>query len=124
MLNKNDSKKEIEIDFVDVETFKSILIYIYSGYSRITDYNVMRLLKAAELFNLETLRDSCFDFFVKNLDKDTVCDAIIKVQNGEYDFDTRGLIKKCIKILDLHVHEIINSEVSLSYSIINFSRNG
>lgn len=93
----------------------SVLEYIYTGQTRIDDQNVMLILRAADYFEIDPLRLSCFDFLVKSLDKTSVCTMMIKAQKNEYDFKSRELITKCISVLEKNTTEIIESEGWLQF---------
>lgn len=108
-------KKEVPISGRSYSTMLSVLEYIYTGQTKLDDINVMPILKAADYFEIDSLRLSCFDFLVKSLDKTSVCTMMIKAQKNEYDFKSRELITKCISVLERNTTEIIESDGWLQF---------
>lgn len=106
---KESSLKEIVIPNIEVDIFKLFIDYLYSGSVTITKDNVMKLLPVADQFNVSSLRKACFEYLVRNINKDSVIKMLLESQDGTYKFNCDELISRCLKFIDKHTSDVIKS---------------
>eukprot|EP01080_Neovahlkampfia_damariscottae_P005516 gene5516-9333_t len=122
LLNMCKEKSEIVINDQTLETFETILKYLYTGRFSLNDSTVQPVLKAADYFEMVELRKSCFEFMVASLNKDTVIETMLKAQRKEFDFNAEDLVEKCSEFIQEKAYEVFpektlyqfDSEIMLS----------
>lgn len=113
LLKSGDGGKqvsEIEILKYPYSLFFEIMQYIYTGKFKIVEENVQKVLLCADYYKLNDLRDACFDFMVKSLDKDSVTATLQKAKRGEFDFDASSLVTKCIQFMQKKADQVIKTQ--------------
>ena len=75
----------IEIRAVDGPSAKTLIDFMYNGSITITDQNVFKLLRGAEYFRLEEVKDFCFQFLASNVRVDNSVDILKASTLYKYD---------------------------------------
>jgi hypothetical protein len=88
---------------------KAAIAYVYSGQATLRDDNVYELLTFADKYGMDELRNSCFDYLVKTLDKNTVAPMVMKAKTGGFDFDSAELVKKCIAFIEKKTQDVLEA---------------
>eukprot|EP01080_Neovahlkampfia_damariscottae_P003965 gene3965-7221_t len=104
----------VEIPKFSYDIFLMVLSYCYTGTLTLKDDNVYHVLNCADIYELTDLRNSCFDFIVKSLDKDTVSTMLMQAKRKEFEFDTTELITKCFALIEKKTTDVIESPGFLS----------
>jgi hypothetical protein len=99
----------VEIQKYSYDIFLLVLTYCYTGALTLKDDNVYHILNCADHFQLVDLRNACFDFIVKSLDKDTVSTMLMQAKRKEFDFDTTELVEKCINLIEKKTTDVIET---------------
>lgn len=68
-------KEEIELIDVDVEGFKLVLNYIYSGKIDLTSENVYNVISVANYFQMDSLKNKCSEVLLKVISRTTAVDV-------------------------------------------------
>lgn len=101
---------EVTIDTkYDYDTFSHVLKYLYTGKATINHNNVYQILSCADKYGVTTLRDGCFDFLLWSVDKNSVCQMMMKGKRKEFEFDATQLIEKCIGYIENQAFEVVAS---------------
>lgn len=86
---KESQQKELTID-QDYNTFWSILEYIYTGETTINNENVIKLLKASDIYLLEDLNRICQSYISKRIHHFDISEILdISYLHNSYDLMTR-----------------------------------
>ncbi|MBN3308186.1 KBTB7 protein, partial [Amia calva] len=86
-------QKKVTIHDVDAESMSLIIDYCYTGKVTITEANVQRLYAAANMLQLEYVRQSCSNFMTRRLDLSN-CAGILKFADtfDNHDLKARAQI--------------------------------
>jgi hypothetical protein len=109
-LLKKTKEGVLEVDLDDHTSVDSVLKYLYSGKCTVNQKNIHKIIKAADVFGIETLKSSCFDYLVSTLDKNTVSLMIMRARRNEFSFNTDGLIKSCLKFVEENTSDVFETE--------------
>ncbi|XP_077869622.1 kelch-like protein 6 [Saccoglossus kowalevskii] len=71
---KECQQRKISIKAIEATTMGSLLDYFYTGKTTITSCNVQSVLRAANFFQVLTLRDKCAKFLITNMNAETCLD--------------------------------------------------
>jgi hypothetical protein len=102
--------KEIKIPNIKIEIFSIFLKYLYTGTVTIHKDIVMDLLPVADQFNVGSLRKACFEFLVKNINKDSVIKMLLEAQDGTYKFNCDELVSRCLKFIEKHTSDVVKTQ--------------
>lgn len=83
------TQKKITIYDVDAESMAAIIDYCYTGKVTITERNVQRLYAAANMLQLEYIRQACANFMTRRLDLSN-CVGILKFADTFDNLDLKG----------------------------------
>lgn len=106
---EDKEKKEVEISGYPFEIVKAFISYLYSGICIISHSNVKEIMHISDKYKVPLLKIRCFEFIVKCLDKNSVCDMIMKAKSGYYEFDTTELVEKCVSLIETLASEVFES---------------
>eukprot|EP01080_Neovahlkampfia_damariscottae_P001981 gene1981-1489_t len=106
---KETKMKEIKIPNISYDIFVLFIEYLYTGNILITKEIVMQLLPVADQYNVDNLRRGCFEFLVKNINKDSVIQMLLEAQDGKYRFNCDELISKCLKFIEKNTSDVIKT---------------
>jgi hypothetical protein len=109
-------EKQYEIVNFSFDTMYSVVQYIYSGTTIINDHNIIDIVFSSDYYQLDFLKNECFDFLVKLSDKTDICNMIYKADNGIYRFECKQLISKCIAFIEINTVDVLSSEAFLTFS--------
>ena len=68
---------DVEIDGFDGKAIKSLIDYIYNGSIDISNANVVKLLQGADYFQLQEVKEFCFEFLASIIASDN-CIELLK----------------------------------------------
>ncbi|XP_062584228.1 kelch-like protein 24 [Saccostrea cucullata] len=89
MMEQHGSR--LELPDIEKETFAAFKEYIYTGIENITQDNVVPLLRAAAIFQVEPLQKSCEQFLGTGMDNEN-CLELFKISRA---FGCNTLFEKC-----------------------------
>jgi hypothetical protein len=104
------NSKDVVIDNASFETLSLVVKYVYSGLILITVDNVNEIIRLADKFGLNELKSSCFTFLLRSVDKDTVCDLILRAREKKFDFNADDLVASCLRYIDENTFDVLESE--------------
>ncbi|XP_078602999.1 kelch-like protein 3 [Branchiostoma floridae x Branchiostoma japonicum] len=93
--------------------FEEILSYIYSGTLNVSLDKVQPLYQAADLLQLDYVRDTCSSYMVVNVERST-CVDMYKFADA---FSADMLRKHCLKCISKHFAKVASSEELFSLSV-------
>lgn len=109
-----DKRKEKKLDVnmiqltdINENIMASLLTYLYTGSieGRINESNVGDIIKAADKFELNELKDIGFKFIEKRIDRNTVISTLIQAAT----YKNERIKKKCINFLNKEAIDLLNS---------------
>jgi hypothetical protein len=106
---KERKMREIKIPNISYDIFVLFIEYLYTGNILITKEIVMQLLPVADQYNVDNLRRACFEFLVKNINKDSVIQMLLEAQDGKYRFNCDELISKCLKFIEKNTSDVVKT---------------
>ncbi|XP_055335823.1 BTB/POZ domain-containing protein 2-like isoform X3 [Paramacrobiotus metropolitanus] len=86
----------VRVSDMDVDTFRSVLKYIYLGEVQIDWDSVFSLLYASRKYGMPVLTQKCVDYVVDNLTPENCVEWIAQIQK----FDADGLVRVCLEVFD------------------------
>nr|XP_006822874.1 PREDICTED: kelch-like protein 6-like [Saccoglossus kowalevskii] len=113
---KECQQRKISIKAIEATTMGSLLDYFYTGKTTITSCNVQSVLRAANFFQVLTLRDKCAKFLITNMNAETCLDIwqmmvslslSFSEQAKIYVLDHFKLVCKLQQFLELTQEELI-----------------
>jgi len=97
----------IEIKDMDVDTFKALLRYIYSGELSNMETNAMLLMEVSQRFDMTDLKEVCEKYLVENyLKLDNVLDTLLTADLHE----AKKLKKAAMKMIVKNSDKIVKQE--------------
>lgn len=109
-------KSEVSFPKIDASVFETLLRYIYTGNATITEDNYFPLLRAADEFGIEELKNACFDVFVKlKVTAKTVCSLMLDAKAGKLEVDGKALLAKCNKFFAKRADKLFFSDEVLEF---------
>lgn len=110
-------QKTIKINGIEAVAMEEILHYLYSGEAHLQTHTTQHILSAANLFQLNDLRDGCAEFMAKKLDIDNCIGIHFFAQAHEcenLEFKAWELITEhfdsvaiCIEFLELSIGNLL-----------------
>ncbi len=97
--------REVKQDFIDIvlpdgcemQTFKVLLEYGYTGYVEITGDNVQELLILSDFLQLQSVEKACIEFMLKNMDASN-CLSILQFADNHIIPDVKEAAKSyCLR---------------------------
>ena len=74
---KENQTGEVSIKDMDVIALEAILLYLYSGETKVlTSNNVYRIYAAADRYDIQDVKKMCSKYIIQNLSVESVCDVI------------------------------------------------
>lgn len=84
MLESKD--QEVQVDDIDVETFRDFLSFLYSGKIEFNSLDkAMKLYYAADKYQLTDLRNACSEFLQLNMTVNEVCSVLVLADQHKDD---------------------------------------
>ena len=101
-----DYPDSVRIDDVHDESVISIIEYIYTRSININKQNVINLLSAAHLLQMNDVKQFCFEYLESNINSDN-CISGIKISK---QYNNNSLLTKHCQYLSQHFTEISNQD--------------
>ncbi|XP_078577707.1 kelch repeat and BTB domain-containing protein 6-like [Branchiostoma floridae x Branchiostoma japonicum] len=106
-------QKTIVLKGLDAVMFGEILSYIYSGTLRLSLDKVQPLYQAADLLQLDYVRDTCSSYMAMNVERST-CVDLYKFADA---FSVDIVLNRCLQCICRHFAKIASSEEFGSLSV-------
>ncbi|XP_035688669.1 kelch repeat and BTB domain-containing protein 2-like [Branchiostoma floridae] len=106
-------QKTVVLQGLDAGMFGDILSYIYSGTLHVSLNKVQLLYQAADLLQLDYVKDTCSSYMAMNVECST-CVALYKFADV-YSLDI--VRKACLQLIDINFVEVASSEEFCSLSV-------
>ncbi|XP_078656149.1 kelch repeat and BTB domain-containing protein 2-like [Branchiostoma floridae x Branchiostoma belcheri] len=98
---------------LDADMFEEILSYIYSGTLHVSLDRVQPLYQAADLLQLDYVRDTCSSYMAMNVERST-CVDLYKFAEV---FSVRNILNPCLQYIIKNFTEVSSSEEFCSLSV-------
>ncbi|XP_035675816.1 kelch repeat and BTB domain-containing protein 2-like isoform X2 [Branchiostoma floridae] len=98
---------------LDADIFGELLSYIYSGTLHVSLDKVQHLYQAADLLQLDYVRDTCISYMAMNLERSTCVDMYKFADVFSVDI----LLRRCVEWIDINFTEFSFSEEFCSLSV-------
>ncbi|KAI8511027.1 hypothetical protein Bbelb_119430 [Branchiostoma belcheri] len=109
-----ESRQEtVLLQGLDADVFEEILSYIYSGTLQVSLDSVQHLYHAADLLQLDYVRDTCSSYMVRNVERSN-CVDLYKFADV---FSVKTVMKACLQSIARNFTEIASSEEFCSLSV-------
>lgn len=95
---KESYEKEITIDNVSYDTFRSIMEYLYTGFTDVSLHNAVELLRASDTFLLKELGEQCEGILSKALVSAEV-EVVIEILLLAYTYSCQELLDSSCTLL-------------------------
>ncbi|XP_078597465.1 kelch repeat and BTB domain-containing protein 2-like [Branchiostoma floridae x Branchiostoma japonicum] len=99
-------QKTVVLQGLDAGMFGDILSYIYSGNLHVSLDKVQPLYQAADLLQLDYVRDTCSSYMAMNMERSTCVD----LYKFAYVFSLDNVRKACLRWMARHFTEVASSE--------------
>lgn len=86
---------ELQVEFIDIETFELLIKYCYSEQLKVTEDNVLGLLKGANQLQIRQVTNVCHGFITNLMNADSIFVIFEKALEINYDI----FQKKCIDFI-------------------------
>eukprot|EP00058_Branchiostoma_floridae_P016726 XP_002602214.1 hypothetical protein BRAFLDRAFT_76902 [Branchiostoma floridae] len=106
-------QKTVVLEGLDAGMFGEILSYIYSGTLHVSLDKVQPLYQAADLLQLDYVRDTCSSYMAMNVDRST-CMDLYKFADV---YSVEIVRKSCLQWIARHLTEVASSEGFCSLSV-------
>ncbi|XP_078572533.1 kelch repeat and BTB domain-containing protein 2-like [Branchiostoma floridae x Branchiostoma japonicum] len=106
-------EKKVVLQGLDAGMFEEILSYIYSGTLHVSQVKVQPLYQAADLLQLDYVRDTCSSYMAMNVERST-CVDLYKFADV---FSVGSVRKDCLQLIHKHFAEVASSEEFCSLSV-------
>ncbi|XP_078572540.1 kelch repeat and BTB domain-containing protein 2-like isoform X2 [Branchiostoma floridae x Branchiostoma japonicum] len=106
-------QKKVVLQGLDADMFGEILSYIYSGTLHVSLDKVQPLYQAADLLQLDYVRDTCSSYMAMNVERST-CVDLYKFADV---FSVETVQKGCLQLIYRNFVEIASSEDFCSLSV-------
>ncbi|XP_019646133.1 PREDICTED: kelch-like protein 3 [Branchiostoma belcheri] len=106
-------QKTVVLQGLDAEMFGEILSYTYSGTLHVSLDSVQPLYQAADLLQLDFVRDTCSSYMAMNVEHST-CVDLYKFADV---FTVDVLLNRCLQYICQHFVEVTSSEEFCSLSV-------
>ncbi|XP_052812453.1 BTB/POZ domain-containing protein 6-like [Mya arenaria] len=98
-------KNTIPVSDVEPDTFRGLLLYIYTDEVKVDDSNVKDLLYAAKKYAVKGLVEQCLNFLHSSITVDNVCTILEMV----HMYNGKNIEGKCISFVHEHAKEVLKS---------------
>ncbi|XP_078686610.1 kelch repeat and BTB domain-containing protein 2-like isoform X1 [Branchiostoma floridae x Branchiostoma belcheri] len=98
---------------LDADMFEEILSYIYSGIFQVSLDSVQHLYQAADLLQLDYVRDTCSSYMAMNMERSTCVD----LYKFAHVFRVDVVRNSCLQCICQHFVEVSSSEEFCSLSV-------
>ena len=99
---KESNDKEIALPSVDTATFKTLVLFMYTGKIEIDSENCFSILEATHYFNVAVLENKCVDFITSLLNIESCCTIAIFANDKRFD----GLLEKCLAFMYSNAYNV------------------
>ncbi|KAI8508447.1 hypothetical protein Bbelb_135460 [Branchiostoma belcheri] len=106
-------QKTVVLQGLDADMFEEILSYIYSGTLHVSLDRVQHLYQAADLLQLDYVRDTCSSYMAMNVERST-CVDLYKFADV---FGANVVLNSCLQCMCQHFVEVSCSEEFYSLSV-------
>ncbi|XP_019634496.1 PREDICTED: kelch-like protein 18 [Branchiostoma belcheri] len=106
-------QKTVILQGLDADTFEEILSYIYSGTLHVSMDRVQPLYQAADLLQLDYVKDICSSYMAMNVEHST-CVDLYKFADV---FSAKIVWKVCLQWIAKHFTEVTSSKEFCSLSV-------
>ncbi|XP_078571946.1 kelch-like protein 20 isoform X2 [Branchiostoma floridae x Branchiostoma japonicum] len=106
-------QKTVVLQGFDANIFGEILSYIYSGTLHVSLDKVQPLYQAADLLQLDYVRDTCSSYMAMNVERSTCVD----LYNFADVFSVDTVLRSCVEWIDINFFEFSFSEEFYSLSV-------
>ncbi|XP_066268815.1 kelch repeat and BTB domain-containing protein 12-like [Branchiostoma lanceolatum] len=106
-------QKTVVLQDLDADMFCEILSYIYSGTLHVSLDKVQPLYQAADLLQLDYVRDTCSSYMAMNVERST-CVDLYKFADV---FSIDSVRNQCLQCICRHFSKIVSSEEFCSLSV-------
>ncbi|XP_019640200.1 PREDICTED: kelch-like protein 12 [Branchiostoma belcheri] len=106
-------QKTVVLQGLDADMFEEILSYIYSGTLHVSLDRVQPLYQAADLLQLDYVRDTCSSYMAMNVERST-CVDLYKIAEV---FMVDVILNRCLQYICQHFVEVSSSEEFCSLSV-------
>ncbi|XP_078572551.1 kelch repeat and BTB domain-containing protein 2-like [Branchiostoma floridae x Branchiostoma japonicum] len=106
-------QKTVDLQGLDAGMFREILSYIYSGTLHVTLDKVQPLYQAADLLQLDYVRDTCSSYMAMNVEHST-CVDLYKFADV---FSVDSVRKACLECINRNFVEVASSEEFCSLGV-------
>ncbi|XP_066285894.1 kelch-like protein 18 [Branchiostoma lanceolatum] len=108
-------QKTVVLQGLDAGMFGEILSYIYSGTLHVSLDKVQPLYQAADLLQLDYVRDTCSSYMAKSVERSTcTCVDLYKFADA---FSVHPVRKRCMQYIHQHFAKVASSEEFCSLSV-------
>ncbi|XP_078585295.1 kelch repeat and BTB domain-containing protein 2-like [Branchiostoma floridae x Branchiostoma japonicum] len=104
---------KVVLQGLDADMFEEILSYIYSGTLHVSMDIVQPLYQAADLLQLDYVRDTCSNYMAMNVERSTCVDLYMFADV----FSVNVVRKACLQEIARHFSEVASSEEFYSLSV-------
>ncbi|XP_055349767.1 uncharacterized protein LOC129596493 [Paramacrobiotus metropolitanus] len=101
---KNSAQQEIRLGTVSKRTLYDLIMYAYGAEIEISRHNVITLLEAARLLEMDSAVDACWDFFDQNMDEMN-CLTVLRFPDRTSQKHAK-IVKKARMFADQHFCEL------------------
>jgi len=95
---------------LDAGMFEEILSYIYSGTLHVSLDKVQPLYQAADLLQLDYVRDTCSSYMAMNVERST-CVDLYKFADA---FSVDIVLNRCLQCICRHFAKVFNEQITTS----------
>ena len=100
---KESTEKEIELPSINTETFKALLLFMYTGKIKVNFESCFNILQAAHYFSVTALEKKCSDFIGALLDIENCCTFAVFANDNKFNL----LLENCLTFMHLNAHKVI-----------------
>ncbi|BFZ01264.1 hypothetical protein BsWGS_04303 [Bradybaena similaris] len=113
----DESKSEVHLPDVSADAFRELLRHIYSADEQLNINNVMSVLRAADSFQLPSLRETCRAFLHKCLEINSACKLLAEARLHECLAEEKIIIS----FLEKNLRDVLQTKgiECLSRSLLN-----
>ncbi len=96
--------------------FREVLHYLMTGSCTVEATTVIGLACAAEKFEVEELKQACFERLAECLAVNTICTVLTHLEKYLSYASAKTMIVQCLEFVDTHASDILASEEFLQLS--------
>ena len=102
----NPGSHRIELSGIRESIVRLLVEFMYSGEIKITNSNILELMHAAEMLQIEVVAQFCSNYLLKHISPNN-CNSILEF--GKL-FAKQELVEKCIEFMSLQFIEVMETE--------------